>query len=241
MTVRRVTLVHGFLGAPEDWDGVVALLGPRVRADRVDLHELGCESVDAAAERLAARIRASGCDALVGYSMGGRIALAASRAPGAGFPCVLLSTGPGTEDDAARAARAAEDDARSGEIVRDGLPAFVERWYRMPMFAALRGSDRFDAVRARRAAGDGAFWAACVRGCSPGRSAPLWDALPRLARGSSFAVGSRDDRYASFADRVEREAPGVRVVRIAGAGHALPLEAPAECADLVDQALGTQP
>jgi 2-succinyl-6-hydroxy-2,4-cyclohexadiene-1-carboxylate synthase len=240
-SARRVTLVHGFLGSTEDWDGVVQALGAEIDADRVALAELGCESVEAAAHALAGRVTARGAHVLVGYSLGGRIALAAMAHLPAGMPLVLLSTGPGVEDDAQRAARAAEDDARAAAIRRAGLASFVETWYRMPMFAALRASPGFERVQARRASGDGEFWAKCVAGCSPGRSAPRWDLLGRLAPGSAFAVGIEDDRYASNADRAERTAPSLRIDRIAGAGHALPIEAPAACAAIVEHALRTRP
>jgi 2-succinyl-6-hydroxy-2,4-cyclohexadiene-1-carboxylate synthase len=239
--VRRVTLVHGFLGSTEDWDGVVQALGAQIDADRVALAELGCESVEAAAHALAGRVTARGAHALVGYSLGGRIALAAMAHLPAGMPLVLLSTGPGVEDAALRAARAAEDDARAAAIRRDGLASFVESWYRMPMFAALRASPGFGRVQARRASGDGEFWAKCVAGCSPGRSAPRWDLLGQLAPGSAFAVGTEDDRYSFLADRVEREVPHVHVERIAGAGHALMIEAPERCAALIEHALRNAP
>lgn len=239
--MHRVTLVHGFLGAPEDWDGVAAALGGTVRCDRVDLRSLGCESVAAAAERLDAHVTREAPHALVGYSLGGRLCLAAAAMRRLSIPLVLLSASAGIEDDAQRDARAREDDARADALRRDGLPAFVERWYGMPMFARLRAMPDFASVHDRRARGDGAFWARCIAGCSPGRAAGAWGVLPSLLRGSAFAVGTEDDRYSSLADRVEREAPHVRVERIAGAGHALPIEAPERCAALIEHALRNAP
>jgi 2-succinyl-6-hydroxy-2,4-cyclohexadiene-1-carboxylate synthase len=239
--MHRVTLVHGFLGAPEDWDGVANALGGDVRCDRVDLRSLGCESVAAAAERLSSHVGRTAPGALAGYSLGGRLSLAAAAMQRLPIPLVLLSASAGMEDPAQRDARAREDDARAEAIRRDGLPAFVERWYGMPMFARLRSSPDFESVRDRRARGDGEFWARCVAGCSPGRAAGAWGALPSLPAGSAFAVGTEDDRYSSLADRVEREAPHVRVERIAGAGHALPIEAPERCAALIEHALRNAP
>ena len=237
--MRRVTLVHGFLGSTDDWYGVADALGGSVQCDRVDLRMLGCESMPMAAERLAAHVAREAPAALVGYSLGGRVCLAMAAAHGLAIPLVLLAASGGVEDAAQREARAREDDARAEAIRRDGLPAFVERWYEMPMFARLRSSRAFAAVRDRRARGDAEFWARCVAGCSPGRAPGAWGALGRLLPGSSFAVGTEDDRYSSLADRVEREAPHVRVERIAGAGHALPIEAPERCAALIEYALRT--
>jgi 2-succinyl-6-hydroxy-2,4-cyclohexadiene-1-carboxylate synthase len=239
--MHRVTLVHGFLGSPEDWDAVAAALGPRVRCDRVSLHALGCETLAAAGERLAAHVARTSPSTVVGYSLGGRVTLAAAAPRPWPMPTVLLAASPGIEDAAQRAARAREDEARAASIRRDGLAEFVERWYAMPMFDRLRSHEGFVSVRDRRARGDGEFWARCVAGCSPGRAASAWGALPGLSAGSAYAIGTEDDRYSSLADRVAREAPHLRVERIAGAGHALPIEAPERCAALIEHALRNAP
>jgi pimeloyl-ACP methyl ester carboxylesterase len=83
--------------------------------------------------------------------MGGRIAieLAATR-PELAPRLVLLGASLGLEDDTERARRAAEDDARTEEILRDGLDAFVERWYRLPIFAPFTRHASFSATRLRR-------------------------------------------------------------------------------------------
>ena len=120
--MTRVALVHGFLGSPADWADVLARLSPGIACDCVPLVELGCASVPDAARALAARLEREPCDVLVGYSMGGRIALelAATR-PELAPRLVLLGTSPGIEDSDERAHRAAEDDARAAEILRVGL------------------------------------------------------------------------------------------------------------------------
>lgn len=239
--MHRVTLVHGLLGSTEDWEAVAGALGPGVHCDRVALHDLGCETLAAAGERLAAHVARTSPSTVVGYSLGGRVTLAAASPRPWPMPVVLLAASPGIEDTAQREARAREDDARAASIRRDGLAEFVERWYAMPMFARLRLTADFATVRDRRARGDGEFWARCVSGCSPGRAASAWGVLPGLAAGSAYAVGTEDDRYSSLADRVAREAPHLRVERIAGAGHALPIEAPERCAALIEHALRNAP
>jgi 2-succinyl-6-hydroxy-2,4-cyclohexadiene-1-carboxylate synthase len=238
----RVTLVHGFLGSPADWADVLARLAPGIACDCVALAELGCGCVDEAASRLAGRLERHPCDLLVGYSMGGRIALelAASR-PALAPRLLLLAASPGLDDGAERARRAAEDDARAGEILRDGLDAFVERWYRLPIFASFTRHASFTAARVRRAQGEAAFWARCVAGCSPGRGTPRWGAIPALAARTVFAAGVLDERYAAYAARAKSIAPALRTELIAGAGHVLPLEAPDACARLIESTLQTTP
>lgn len=238
--MRRVALVHGFLGSPADWADVLARLSPGIACDCVPLVELGCASVADAARALAARLGRSPCDALVGYSMGGRIALelAATR-PELAPRLVLLSASPGLEGDDERARRAAEDDRRAAELLLDGLDAFVERWYRLPLFAPFAAHASFADARARRGHGDAAFWARCVAACSPGRAEPRWSAIPAIAARTTFVAGALDERYAAVAARARALAPALRVEIVAGAGHVLPLEAPAACARIIESVLPT--
>lgn len=234
----RVAFVHGFLGSPADWADVLAHLPAGIDADCVPLAELDCASVDAAAAslatRLESRLEAPPADLVVGYSLGGRIALelAASR-PALAPRLLLLAAGLGIEDPGERAARAASDDALAARLTRDGLARFVDAWYELPLFADFRRHPSFEATRARRLAGDGAFWARCLSGCSAGRTRPRWDALAALAPRTLLAVGALDERYAAAAARAARIAPALRVETVPAAGHALPLEAPESCARLV--------
>ena len=240
--MKRVALVHGFLGSPADWADVLARLSPGIACDCVPLVELGCASVADAARALAVRLEGAPFDLLVGYSMGGRIALelAATR-PDLAPRLVLLGASPGLDDEAERARRAADDDARAAEILRDGLDAFVERWYRLPIFAPFARHASFSATRHRRAQGEAAFWARCVAACSPGRGTPRWSAIPALAPRTTFVAGALDERYAAYAARAKALAPLLRTELVAGAGHVLPLEAPEACARVIEESLPTDP
>lgn len=244
--MRRAALVHGFLGSPADWAEVLTALSPEIACECVALAGLGCGSIAEAAERLAARLAAHPCEVLVGYSMGGRIALElAAQRPELAPRLVLLSASPGLDDAidgaGARARRAADDDARAAEIARDGLDAFVERWYRLPLFAPFAAHPAFSSARLRRTQGEAAFWSRCVSGCSPGRAEPRWASLAALAPRTLFAAGALDERYAAVAARAQAMAPALRCEIVAGAGHVLPLESPGACARLIESALGIPP
>ena len=174
--------------------------------------------------------------------MGGRIALElAATQPGLAPRLVLLGAGPGIDDPAERARRAAEDDARAAEILRGGLDAFVDGWYRLPIFAPFAAHPSFSAARLRRARGEADFWARCVAGCSPARGTPRWDALAGLAPRTTFVAGALDERYAAFGARAKALASALRVEIVAGAGHVLPLEAPGACARIIEGTLRTSP
>ena len=236
--MSRVVLVHGFLGSPEDWSDVRAQLNPAINCECVSLRDLGCASIAGAADTLAIQLAKNPCDVLVGYSMGGRIALElASKQPELAPRLVLFSTSTGLHDADDRRARAEQDDARAVDLREHGMLEFTRHWYELPMFAQFRAHASFTRTRARRVIGDAEFWAGCVADCSPGRTECRENDLARLASRTIMAVGDRDDYYVAFALRAASLAPTLTVEMIAGAGHVLPLEAPSACADMIERAL----
>jgi 2-succinyl-6-hydroxy-2,4-cyclohexadiene-1-carboxylate synthase len=74
--------------------------------------------------------------AVLGYSMGGRIALyLALHAPQRLWALVLESASPGIEDVAEREARRQSDLTLAETLERDGIVTFVDRWHTLPLFA----------------------------------------------------------------------------------------------------------
>ncbi len=235
--MKRAVLLHGFLGSPADWADVLAHLVPGIQCECVALRDLGCASIACAAQQLALRLESEPCDALIGYSMGGRIALelAATR-PELAPQLLLLSTSAGVSEQAEREVRAREDDARAAQLRELGIDAFAQQWYELPLFAPFRAHSSFMHARARRALGDADFWSECIAACSPGRSVCREDALIQRASRSTLAVGALDERYALSARRLACLATTLTIETIPHAGHVLPLEAPSACARLIERA-----
>ena len=126
-----VVLLHGFTQTRQSWRRTVAALGGRYRALAPDLpgHGHAAERRPASFAACAAYVRAlaDGPCTLVGYSMGGRIALYTALAlPGLVERLVLVGASPGIADSAERAARRAADDALADRIEAIGVEAFAE-------------------------------------------------------------------------------------------------------------------
>lgn len=184
---------------------------------------------------LAARYRAlaDGTITLAGYSMGGRIALHAALAPGARVDrLVLIGASPGLADAAERSARAAADAALAGRIEAIGLAEFVREWSAQPLFDGMpRGiAELAVADRMRNTA---AGLAAALRGLGTGAMPPLWDRLPELALPVDLVVGERDAKFRAIAEQMQAALPDARLHVVAGAGHAVQLEAPDAVAELL--------
>ena len=160
--------LHGFMGSGQDWAETVEAF-PDYRCILVDLpgHGLsaGCPPglypMPQAALALLAVLDDLGVETCVpvGYSMGGRLALyLALTHPDRCRAVVLESGSPGLASEREREGRREWDESKATELERQGLDAFLEDWYRQPLFhsirperGALRGAD--GAAAAQRSGG----------------------------------------------------------------------------------------
>lgn len=232
---ETLVLLHGFSGTRRAWDGVIAQLDPeRYRPLALDLPghgeapELdGPITFDACVEAILAQ--APGRFTLCGYSMGGRIALhVALAAPERVSRLVLVSSSPGIEDDAERAARLVADRALADELERVPFERFIERWRAQPLFAE---DPQWVGERARedQRRNDPKRLAAAMRGLGTGEMQSLWARLGELAMPMTALVGARDVKFRQIGERMLARVPAAELVVLAG-GHALPLESPREVA-----------
>ncbi|MCB0160139.1 MAG: alpha/beta fold hydrolase, partial [Caldilineaceae bacterium] len=158
-TGPALLLLHGFTGSHVNWRDVLPTLAADHRVIAVDL--LGHGQTDApadparygmvhAAADLVALMTALDAEEfhLLGYSMGGRLALFTALVyPARVRSLALESASPGLVGADERVARAGTDDALAASIVNDGMAAFVERWEALPLFASQARLP--DAIRAR--------------------------------------------------------------------------------------------
>src|SRR5215212_10264650 len=225
-----LVLLHGFTQTGRSWQPIGHALAGRYRSAAPDLPGHGDF-----AERRPASFTA--CDAylraltdepftLVGYSMGGRVALHAALSLGDRVRrLVLVGASPGIADARERAQRAADDAALADRIEAIGLDAFVREWRAQPLFDGIpRGiAERIDADRRRNTAPG---LAAALRGLGTGVMPPLWDRLGSLAVPVSLVVGERDDKFMAIAERMHGALRDARIVVVPRAGHAAHLERP---------------
>lgn len=241
-----VTLVHGFTAHGGAWDDVRAALERRFRVLTVDLPGHGRSpapppdyDMTACAADLLAAMRRGGHlpGALIGYSLGGRVALAAALlAPRALRGLVLESASPGLADGDARARRRAADMALAQEIETSELEAFVDRWQSQPLFRTQQRLDVAARTRSRmlRLANDRHGLAAALRVLGSGHQPSYWERLRHLHVPTLLVTGGYDQKFAGIARAMLRELPEARHAVIADAGHTTHLEQPGEFLCLIE-------
>jgi 2-succinyl-6-hydroxy-2,4-cyclohexadiene-1-carboxylate synthase len=236
--LRRVVLVHGFTQTLAAWGPVAARLAGRWQVVRVDLPGHGGSGGVRVGFAEAAGLvgEAGGAGVYCGYSLGGRLCLRlALDRPDLVRGLVLVGASPGIADPDARARRRAADEALAAGIERDGVAAFLDRWLAGPLFASLPAEA---AGRAERLANTADGLASALRRLGTGAQAPLWDRLGALRPPTLLVAGAKDAKFAAIARRMADAAGGhARVALVPGAGHAVPLERPAELAALVEELL----
>lgn len=237
--------LHGFTGAAGSWAGLAsALSGLRLVA--VDLPGHGRSPLPPpppealpetvrALEALLDRLELERVGVL-GYSLGGRLALhLALAAPDRVRALLLESATAGIEDSVERERRAADDRALAADLERDGLAPFVARWGALPLFATQASLPEPVQARQRRLRldHDPRALAAALRGLGQGACPPVWGHLGQLSMPALVVAGALDPKYSAIARRLADGLARARLAVVEDAGHAVHLERPEVFADLV--------
>ena len=215
-----VTLLHGFTLNGASWDELVAKVPGRWKWIAPNLRGHGfaptsAATMDDCAADLVALWDQLGIERshVVGYSMGGRLALhVAARRPERLLSLLTIGAHAGLEEEA-REGRRRGDEAMAQRIEQDGLEAFVKYWSGLPLFAGLerRGPSFLAQVRAERMGNTVAGLAGSLRGMGAGVMEPLWSDLGRVSVPSTFVAGQLDHGYVASARRLAAAIPNGRV------------------------------
>jgi 2-succinyl-6-hydroxy-2,4-cyclohexadiene-1-carboxylate synthase len=234
--VPALVLLHGFTQTRQSWRRTVQALQGRYRALVPDLPGHGQAAFRTASfDATTAYIRALAPDrfTLVGYSMGGRIALSAAFTL---HPqrLILIGASPGIADATERAQRKTADDALADRIEQIGVEAFAQEWGALPLFAGQPDRVRA-AANADRLRNTPQGLAASLRGLGTGVMEPLWTRLGELQTPTTLIVGERDEKFRTTAERMLERLPNARLAIIPDTGHAPQLEAPERVAQAIYQ------
>lgn len=167
--------------------------------------------------------------AVLGYSMGGRVALhLALYAPGRLWGLIVESASPGIAETAARVTRIQSDAVLAEFIEREGVVAFVDRWQSLSLFATqarLPAATR-DALRRQRLDNNPTGLANSLRGLGTGMQKSVLERLGAVECPALLLAGALDNTYCEFAHRMARALPYGWIEIAPDAGHTVHLEQP---------------
>ncbi len=222
--------LHGAVGLAADWRSLNRRLAAHgVGSRAVDLWRfLDCcpmpmEEFGTAlsAEAAGEVFRGSG-RILVGYSMGGRLALHALLAnPEPWQAAVMISTHPGLEDPADRATRRAADADWASRALMGDWATFLQDWNAQPVLAGAQfegeGSTRTSrlALRRREIARSFVDW-------SLGSQNSLWNRLGEIRIPVLWVTGYEDTKFTALAQRAAASMKHASQLVIDRAGHRAP-------------------
>lgn len=235
-----VVFLHGFLGSRNDWVPIVRLLEGRFHCLAVDLPGHGMSLHGDEADYTFQSAAASIIDlidtidvpsfSLVGYSMGGRLALYLASIYAMRVDALVIeSASPGLRTNAERIERRALDNRWEQMLEANDMRSFLNAWYRQPLFGSLASrSDRLEAVISTRMPNDPRELARALRGMSVAVQPSLWDEWRANHIPSLIIAGALDAKYSAIAGEMASmcAASGTRI--IPGAGHNVHEEAPDE-------------
>lgn len=233
-----VTLLHGFTQSGRSWRELISHMPsgwmwivPDLRGHGETTMRAGAScSMDACTEdleRLWSHLHIDRTH-LVGYSMGGRLALhVAAHHPERLMSLLTIGAHAGLEEDA-RQGRRLGDETLAARIEHDGLEPFVDYWSALPLFAGLqrRGDPYLAHLRAERMRNHVAGLACSLRGMGAGVMEPVWDGLSRVSCPCTFVAGQLDHGYVASARRLAAAVPNGRAEIVPRAGHSVHQERP---------------
>lgn len=233
-------LLHGFTGDLSQWERYVDKWKESYYVIMVDIighgqtdspSNIDSYRMDRVADQIICLINKLGVEHIniLGYSMGGRLALTiAHRAPTLVHALLLVGASPGLKTIDERQERIQKDEELAAFILKEGILAFVDYWERIPLFASQKSlpKDVRNKLRQQRLQNNPVGLANSLRGMGTGRQHPLWDELSKLDNPTFLVVGELDTKFINIARAMNESINTCHLILINNAGHAVHVEEP---------------
>lgn len=244
-----VVLLHGFMGSSADWHDLIQRLRKKFyflafdlpgHGRSVHVPEPALWSLENTASRIAAILQEQGLTEshLIGYSMGGRLALRlALHYPQLFCRVILESTSPGLASASARRERRQQDKQLAIRLETSNFEQFLREWYEQPLFGNLRHRPGFMEMIARRRQNDVQALGKSLREMGTGAQQSLWDDWKGMSLPVLMMIGEQDSKYLAIATEMARCNARSQMKIFAGCAHDIHTAAPAEFAAAVEMFL----
>ena len=231
-------LLHGFTGDAstwtafcEDWGKHSSLIIPDIigHGNTEAPEQLNRYKIESAAKDLNDILTKLGVKKvdLLGYSMGGRLALTfAILFPDKIRKLILESTSPGllTEDE--RNQRCMKDGELAHFIKEKGIEAFVDYWGKIPLFSTMENlsSKVKESIRQQRLSHSTLGLANSLLGMGTGAQPSWWGKLHQLENDVLLLTGEKDKKFCRIAEKMQKSLKNSSWMVIENSGHAIHVE-----------------
>lgn len=233
-----IVLLHGFTGDSSTWDNIhlggafqkitIDILGHGKTESPLDSKRYSMNNV---AEDIATILDQLSIKQahILGYSMGGRLALSfAMKHPNRVRSLLLESSSPGLKTKVERKNRIIQDEKLCKMIHDEGIAKFVDYWERIPLFESqqLLSIEIRNRIRNQRLKNNPIGLMNSLRGMGTGVQPSWWDKLDQLTMPVLLMCGELDEKYCVLAQRMKELILHANLVEFSGLGHAIHVEDP---------------
>lgn len=242
----KVVALHGFTGSHQDFEplqsmvdnDLIKIITPDWPGHGKLKQETDSQkySVEAHMEIISQAVGSSKQVILLGYSMGGRLALNWTlNHPDRIQKLILIGASPGIADTTESAERLQGDQALAQYIRIHGVKPFIKYWNGKTFFRPLMSlpPDRLDPILERRLKNTSEGLALSLENVGTASLPSLWPRLKELRCPVDIVVGEKDPKFIEIGYRMGECIPKARISVIESAGHALHLERPEDIAALI--------
>ena len=176
---------------------------------------------------------------LLGYSMGGRMALQYAIKHSERIDHLILeSASSGLNSSEARENRIKSDENLAQKILQNGSEWFAEFWGNLALFNSQKSLSNLTKTQIyqRRASNSPHVLAATLRGTGQGKIPYVGNQIADLPLKILYISGSLDEKYRQIRQEFEQN-PNVHGIEIAQAGHNTHLEKPEEFSEIIEEFL----
>lgn len=167
--------------------------------------------------------------ALLGYSMGGRVALPVALLNSRRCESLIIEGGsPGIESEQRRAERQKKDTRLADWLLNVGIEEFVKYWENLPLFATQRALSFEKQLKIRKERlSQAPFGLACIlKFMGTGSQPSYWEKLDQLnTTRVLYIVGEHDHKFQQIAEQMQELIPSLLISKHQS-GHCVHVEQP---------------
>jgi len=246
-----LVLLHGFTGDSNTWKPfyqqwckdrkliVIDIIGHGQSDSPQDLERYKMLSVSKDIRKILDLLKIEKTD-ILGYSMGGRLALSfAIQYPPFVRKLILESSSPGLLTEQERKHRQIQDKKICDFIQKNGIEEFVEYWGNISLFSTQKNLPihKQEEIKVQRLKNSVIGLCNSLIGMGTGTQPSWWAHLHKLEADTLLVTGILDQKFCSIAEEMKKGIKNVEWVNVEECGHAIHVEHPEKFGTIVDRFL----